>query len=247
MLGVNAIYLWEKTEELFSFLKKCKARRPDVSVILYGFFPTFSFSEILSQYSFIDCIILGEPEETFADIAASLQQDGRIDFSKIPGLAFREDGQIRISGERALIEPLDKLPFPVRSEQAPKTVGGNILASRGCYAQCSFCYINHFYRNGCQWRGRSPDNVAQEIEELYPRLPEPAIYFVDANFFGRGKKDANARRQLSSALKTGAISASALSAAAMTWTLSLSALWCRRASGRCFSALRAHQKHPLRA
>jgi len=188
VLGVNAIYLWEKTEELFSFLRKCKARRPDVSVILYGFFPTFSFSEILSQYSFIDCIILGEPEETFADIAASLQQESRIAFSTIPGLAFREDGQIRISGERALIEPLDKLPFPVRSEQALKTVGGNILASRGCYAQCSFCYINHFYRNGCQWRGRSPDNVAQEIEELYPRLPEPAIYFVDANFFGRGKE-----------------------------------------------------------
>ena len=43
VLGVNAVYLWEKTEYLFLFLKNCKARRPGVSVILYGFFPTFSF------------------------------------------------------------------------------------------------------------------------------------------------------------------------------------------------------------
>jgi MoaA/NifB/PqqE/SkfB family radical SAM enzyme len=188
VLGVNAVYLWEKTEYLFLFLKNCKARRPGVSVILYGFFPTFSFREILSQYPFIDCIILGEPEETFADIAARLQQDGNIDFAKILGLAFRENGKVTTSGERALIEPLDRLPFPERSEQFLKTVGGNILASRGCYAQCSFCYINYFYGNGCRWRGRSPDNVAQEIDELYPRLPEPFIYFVDANFFGHGSE-----------------------------------------------------------
>jgi len=188
VLGVNAVYLWEKTEELFLFLKKCKARRQDLIIILYGFFPTFSFREILSRYSFIDCIIAGEPEETFADIAASLQQDGNIDFAKILGLAFRDNGQVRVSGERALIEPLDSLPFPVRSDLFLQTVGGNILASRGCYGQCSFCYINYFYGNGCQWRGRSPENVAHEIAELYPRLSARSIYFVDANIFGRGKE-----------------------------------------------------------
>jgi len=188
VLGVNAVYLWEKTEELFSFLQTCRAKRQDLVIILYGFFPTFTFSEILSRYSFIDCVILGEPEETFADIAADLQQDGRIDFSKIPGLAFREVGQVKISGERELIDPLDKLPFPVRSKQSLRTIGGNILASRGCYAQCSFCYINHFYGKGCKWRGRTPESVLLEIEALYPQLPEPFIYFVDANFIGRGKE-----------------------------------------------------------
>jgi radical SAM superfamily enzyme YgiQ (UPF0313 family) len=185
-LGVNAVYLWEHTDELFEFLKNLKARRPNLSLILYGFFPALSFREILSRYPFIDCIISGEPEETFANIAQSLQQDGRIDYSKIAGLAFRENGGIRLSGERALIEPLDSLPFPLRSNLFLETVGCNILASRGCYGQCSFCYINHFYGSGCRWRGRSPDNVAQEIEALYPRLPAPAVYFVDANFFGRG-------------------------------------------------------------
>ena len=188
VLGVNAVYLWEKTEELFSFLQNLKARRQSLPLILYGFFPTFSFHEILSLYPFIDCVILGEPEETFACIAQSLQQDSRIDYSKIPGLAFRENGEIRVSGRRALIEPLDSLPFPLRSDLFLQTVGGNILASRGCYGQCSFCYINNFYGNGCQWRGRSPENVAQEITELYSRLSAHSIYFVDANFFGRGSE-----------------------------------------------------------
>ncbi len=185
-LGVNAVYLWEHTEELFLFLKNLKARRRNLPIILYGFFPTFSYREILSLFPFIDCVILGEPEETFAEIAVSLHRDGCIDYSKIAGIAFRENEEIRVSGKRALIEALDSLPFPMRSERFLQTVGGNILASRGCYGQCSFCYINNFYGNSCQWRGRSPDNVAQEIEALYPRLPAPAVYFVDANFFGRG-------------------------------------------------------------
>jgi anaerobic magnesium-protoporphyrin IX monomethyl ester cyclase len=186
VLGVNAVYLWEHTDELFEFLKDLKARRQNILLILYGFFPTFSFYEILSRYSFVDCVIRGEPEQTFADIAVSLNRDRRADFPNIAGLAWREDGQVRISGARALIEPLDCLLFPLRSDRFLQTVGGNILASRGCYGQCSFCYINNFYGSGCGWRGRSPENVAQEIAELYPRLAAPAIYFVDANFFGSG-------------------------------------------------------------
>jgi hypothetical protein len=186
VLGVNAVYLWEHTAELFDFLKKLKDRRRNISLILYGFFPTFSFREILSQYPFVDCVILGEPEETFADIAASLHKTSRIEFSNIAGIAFCENGEIRVSGKRPLIEPLDSLPFPLRSRRFLETVGGNILASRGCYGQCSFCYINNFYAKGCGWRGRSPENVSQEIADLYPRLTARSIYFVDANFFGRG-------------------------------------------------------------
>lgn len=186
ILGVNAVYLWEKTDELFLFLHNFTENHKQLPVILYGFFPTFSYREILQRYPFIDCIIRGEPEETFADIAADHAQYGSIAFEKIPGLAFRENGEVKVTGSRALTDPLDVLPFPDRSELFLKKIGGNILASRGCYGNCVFCCINNFYGEGCCWRGRSPGNIAQEIELIIPRLPEPYIYFVDANFFGTG-------------------------------------------------------------
>ena len=149
---------------------------------------------------------------------------------KYRGLPFAKTGRSGYPAERALIEPLDSLPFPVRSDLFLQTVGGNILASRGCYGQCSFCYINNFYGNGCQWRGRSPDNVAQEIAELYSRLSAHSIYFVDANFFGRGSE--GRKRALEIVERIGQMArpdASASSAAAMIWMKIWWSAWRRRA------------------
>jgi hypothetical protein len=86
-----------------------------------------------------------------------------------------------------LIEDLDALPFPGRTQDQLAVTGGNILGSRGCYGNCTFCCINNFYGAGCQWRGRSPENIFDEAHMLLTMLHEHYLYFVDANFFGPGR------------------------------------------------------------
>ncbi|MCD6185989.1 MAG: radical SAM protein, partial [Deltaproteobacteria bacterium] len=63
----------------------------------------------------------------------------------------------------------------------------SILASRGCYNYCSFCPVPSFYNNGPLWRGRTPENIINEISYLYDQGSRD-FYFIDPNFIGPGTK-----------------------------------------------------------
>jgi len=186
LIGVHAVYIWEHTGELFVLLERLKSNHPGLPIVMYGFFPTFACDGILSRYPFIDAVILGEPDETFADVASAYRRHGSVCRADIAGLAFNEGGRVKRTGRRPLIDPLDRLPFPVRSDMFTEKLGGNILGSRGCYNTCSFCCINPFYGPESRWRGRSPEDISAEIEAILPSLPKKYIYFLDANFFGCG-------------------------------------------------------------
>lgn len=92
---------------------------------------------------------------------------------------------------RKPISNLDALPFPYRYNYELSKVRGiatYILASRGCYGECTFCYLDSFYGEESYWRGRSPENIFDEISQLYNSFEERYFYFADANFFGPGRK-----------------------------------------------------------
>jgi anaerobic magnesium-protoporphyrin IX monomethyl ester cyclase len=195
LLGIHLIYLWNDTEDVFELIKEFRRNGVNAHINLYGHFPTFAFEEILSNYSFVDSITIGEPEYTFLELAETVinNKDSSVLFS-INGLAFNslssETGIIK-NKPREPISNIDKLPFPYRhcfeifKERGITTY---VLASRGCYGKCTFCYLNKFYAEESLWRGRSPENVMDEICHLYREYGERYYYFADANFFGPGRK-----------------------------------------------------------
>ena len=100
---------------------------------------------------------------------------------------------------RKPVSNLDNLPFPYRNDfelKKKKGISTYILASRGCYGKCTFCYLDSFYGEESFWRGRSPENVFSEIYDIYENLGERYFYFADANFFGPGKKGKERAREL---------------------------------------------------
>ncbi len=218
LLGVHLVYLWEKTEEVFEMLSNLRKEGAHAHINLYGHFPTFTYREILSNFPYIDSITIGEPENTIEDLAkAVITYNGIPDLYTISGIAFHSSPNNSLNGtvlkERSLINNnlhdlqqmteivetsprtvaphLDDFPFPFRynfDELQKRGIATYMLGSRGCYGNCTFCYLDRFYGDDSSWRGRSPENVLDEIVYLYRDFGETYFYFADANFFGPGRK-----------------------------------------------------------
>lgn len=202
LLGVHLVYLWENTEGVFELLLALRKSDHDVHINLYGHFPTFAFREILVNYPFVDSITIGEPEVTFLALAeAVIRKKGASTLHAVDGLAFHfinskveEDaGKVEVvkNKPRKPVANLEDLPFPCRNDfelLKKKGISTYILASRGCYGKCTFCYLDPFYGEESQWRERSPGNIFREIHTIYRDLGERYFYFADANFFGPGRK-----------------------------------------------------------
>ena len=183
ILGIHLVYSWEYTPTVLNAIDEI-ASRIKVPIFVYGFYPTFAYDFILKSHHSIDCAIIGEPEFAFLELC-SLMEKGK-NLGGIDGLAFRNDGDFIVYKKRKVINNLDLLPFPYRTKEHIDYIGGNILGSRGCYGNCTFCYINNFYGKRCNWRGRTPETIYHEVQKVLSRISSRYIYFVDANFFGPG-------------------------------------------------------------
>jgi radical SAM superfamily enzyme YgiQ (UPF0313 family) len=202
LLGVHLVYLWEYTGDIFEALSGLKKKDLGIHISLYGHFPTFAFRELLAEYPFVDSITIGEPEATFLELADTVVHNrDNSSLYTIDGLAFN-DSNCKVEGAtvkaaivqnkpRKPVSRLDNLPFPYRYDFELQKKGGisiYILASRGCYGKCTFCYLDNFYGDESYWRGRSPGNIFNEISGIYEEHGGRYFYFADANFFGPGRK-----------------------------------------------------------
>ncbi len=157
-----------------------------------GHFPSVEPNAAMATIPGLDSIVRGEGEETLLELFKHRHQPES--WGQIQGLVFRDsqNGGIHINPPRPEIQPLDSLPFPIRSDNLPIIRGlglCSILASRGCYYDCSFCSIHTFYGEmpGPRRRARSPENVAAEIEGLFHQRGMRIFIFEDDDLFMRGR------------------------------------------------------------
>ena len=171
----------------------CTLRRlheavPDTKLVLGGIHASFTGNRILRDYPFVDYIVKGEAEETFPKLMDCIERG--VAPSEVPGIGYVDDGGVTINKDH-LLEDLDSLPFPARHllpdldygymhENIRLTFGRftTISSSRGCPFRCSYCSCAAFTRR--TWRPRSPENVVDELEELYREGYECCV-FVDDN------------------------------------------------------------------
>jgi radical SAM superfamily enzyme YgiQ (UPF0313 family) len=130
--------------------------------------------ETLSGTNF-DAVIRGEPEITARELAEELEKNPpRLE--KVNGLSYKVDKKIYHNASRQFIKNLDELPFPARHmidnkkylfpfSEEPWTL---LSANRGCPYNCIFCTA-HLYC-GKHQRFRSPQNIADEIEEIVTKF-----------------------------------------------------------------------------
>jgi anaerobic magnesium-protoporphyrin IX monomethyl ester cyclase len=162
-----------------------RRRSPELRIALYGG-AVSSLLFRIRQDPTIDFAVLGEPDETVAEL---MRGDA---LPHVAGLLFRDGDSWRQTPERKAERDLDRLPFP-RWELLPyeryvipkSSMMGRmrflpILTSRGCPFGCNYC--PYPVGQGLKWRYRSPGNVVDEIEHLVRDLGIEYILFRDPMF-----------------------------------------------------------------
>jgi anaerobic magnesium-protoporphyrin IX monomethyl ester cyclase len=144
-----------------------RAASPSSRIVYGGPFPTYHWSEILTESPQIDIIVRGEGEETMRRLAQALQTAKPLD--EIPGLAFRQAGIPIATRPAPLIANLDSYRpgWELVDLSRYRYWGGQRAAvvqfSRGCPHRCTYCGQRGFWT---RWRHRDPKTFAGEIGRL---------------------------------------------------------------------------------
>ncbi len=137
IIGI-ACYIWNITMvmELCSLLKKVM---PDIVVILGGPEVSYDPLDILQTNPCVDYVIIGEGEESLADLLRVLVHSGEA--AGMAGIAFREQGQGVVHGQSRIVSVLDELPFAYRIDELNEIKDRIIYyeSSRGCPFSCQYC------------------------------------------------------------------------------------------------------------
>jgi magnesium-protoporphyrin IX monomethyl ester (oxidative) cyclase len=182
---------WKTAYEVASIVKSIDK---DIITVLSGLHPSARPVDSLMQPN-IDFVVIGEAEYTMLELVGVLEQRTTEGLKKVRGIGYIKNGETVITPPRPAIQDLDSLPFPARhllpmeeyfaavKEVPPR---GEIrkpwtmmITSRGCPYNCVFCSVHVVM--GRKWRGRSPENVVDEIEQVVHTYHVKQIDFLDDN------------------------------------------------------------------
>lgn len=200
ILEVNAdiilfhwVYAWgaeDIVRTILNLLKKGSAG----CIGAFGLFPTLSRQRLAEFAPQLDFILVGEFEATLRDLLLTFRKNDRLR----PAAGIYQSNQPFV--RRDVISDLSQLPVPddLGANCAYSTM--NIAASRGCFGDCSFCFINLFY--GCQRRReRSIASFERELDLRLKRRAVKSLYFIDPSFIGRDIKQKERVKTISEIVK----------------------------------------------
>ncbi len=188
-VGADIVGISCNTVQFNPGLKIAKlAKELGKTVIMGGPHPTSSPAEALTS-GYVDYVVRAEGEASAVELLEGLRSPGTFKPEKVKGISWVDKGSGRIvhNDSRPFIQNLDKLPFPIREarsiygnkakRQPRKTEDFPLITTRGCPYGCEFCDVHVLA--GKQFRTRSVQNTADEIEELINRHGAQRILIVD--------------------------------------------------------------------
>ena len=193
VVGINVPFCgwWKPAYEVASMVKNVDE---NIITVLSGLHPSARAAECLS-YKNVDYVVIGEPEITVQELARKLEQGGETDLKQVRGIGYIKNKEVVINSPRPAIQELDSLPFPARHllpmqtyfeavKELPlrgeiKKPWATVITSRGCPFHCVFCSIHTIM--GRKWRGRTPENVVDELEQLADVYHIKQLDFSDEN------------------------------------------------------------------
>jgi anaerobic magnesium-protoporphyrin IX monomethyl ester cyclase len=171
-----------------SILKDYREESPGTPVVMGGPHVTFDAGSILSENGFVDYVVRGEGEETFAELLDCLDDPSAL--PGISGISYRGDGAVVHNQTRDFIKDINVLPFPARhlvqlSKYKALGMPLNMLTSRGCPYECIFCVGSRMIGRKVRYFGA--ERVVDEFEML-SKMGFKQVNFVDDLFTSNRKR-----------------------------------------------------------
>ncbi len=179
---------WEVDQ---AFSRHLHERFPRAVLLLAGPHAHLFDEAVLAALPHVHGAFIGEYERTARELLVRLNAGADLEGTR--GLLFRRaDGRLYVNREYNLIDNLDDLPWPDRDSVDPRCYVDTavdvpqpslqVLASRGCPFQCSFCLWPQLMYGGNRYRARDPVRVVDEIEACAKRFGFRSFYFDDDTF-----------------------------------------------------------------
>jgi anaerobic magnesium-protoporphyrin IX monomethyl ester cyclase len=167
------------------------ARAENIPVVWGG--PLASIiPETVLAHGCVDYVIIGEGEITFEILLEALT--GKTSLDQIDGLAYVEQGKIRINKDRAFAD-LAEFPIIDWSLVNPSDYFQSLFSvkkmlylysAKGCPGRCTFCFNKSF--NKCVYRKRPFEYCIEEIKYLTANSGLDGVHFAD-ELWCRNKKE----------------------------------------------------------
>ncbi len=124
--------------------------------------------------------IVGEGEHSLPALLKALDENG--DPSGIPGVILRGQKSFKRSwnNNRLLEIPKSEIDKKLSFVDYKERGAYSIQTKRGCAHECIYCSYGTI--EGVSFRARTPESIADEIEEVYHRLGTTMFEFVDSTF-----------------------------------------------------------------
>jgi len=162
-------------------------RKIEVPIVFAGTFPLL-IPEVIEKPG-VDMICVGEAEFPILELADAIES-GK-DYSGIPNLHIKRDGEIIRNGMRPLLQDLTLLPLPDRDIYFKYPFMRDVsikrfTSGRGCPNACSFCFNAKFkeiyHGKGGYVRRKPVKRIIEEIEDMKRIAPLKSIHFADDLF-----------------------------------------------------------------
>lgn len=182
-------------KQAIPFAFSIKSKYPNIVMVWGGYFASNQFKTVL-QSSVVDFVVNGPGDRAFPALLKALES--HLPLEPIKNLIFLKNGEVYKTPKEDLLDQdsLPPLPFsrlesfyPISKYLGKTYLGQKTIAyhsSIGCPFTCSFCAVVPIYE--ARWKGKSAQNIYQDIRYLKDTYGADAIEFHDNNFFVSEKR-----------------------------------------------------------
>lgn len=182
-------------KQAIPFSKKIRNIFPDITIIWGGYFASNQYKVSINS-GFVDFIINGPGDTAFPSLIDALEKQK--DYSTIENLIYKKNNEVIKTIKSDLLDQdsLPQLPYDYLNSFYPisKYLGKTFLGNRtaayhssvGCPFTCSFCAVVPIYE--ARWKGRSAENIFNDLMYLKNKFDIDAVEFHDNNFFVSEKR-----------------------------------------------------------